>query len=1002
MKEEFELKLKKITAVVLSALMVASASTMAVTAADIDSTNPYEQHAAELDQHAYTGSDLGSTYSQASTVFKVWAPKATNVKVNLYATGSDTEAGAEVLGTYDMTFSQDNGVWEITVDGDLKNVYYTYSVTTNGVTKEVVDVYAKAVGVEGDRGMVVDLDSTNPEGWDTDSNFTRVANQTDANVWEAHIKDFSYDASSGVSDANRGKYLAFTEDDTTLNGEGTFKTGTSYIKDVGYNYVQINPFYDFGSVVEAGDDTQFNWGYDPKNYNAPEGSYSSNPYDGNVRINEAKQMVQGLHDQGIGVIMDVVYNHTQSRESWLQQTVPDYYYRINADGTWSQGSGCGNDTASERAMYRKYMIDSVTYWAKEYHVDGFRFDLMGLHDAETMNAIRAALDEIDPDIIMYGEGWSMASTFDTGAVPATQANSDKMSTRIGFFNDQIRDGIKGSVFEATGKGYIQGSTASAKAVALGLGANTASGGNWKAQEPEQTVTYDSCHDNATLYDRLVYSLGGEFNERNETYVQMSKLASSIVFGSQGTGFVLAGEEFARTKLGDENSYVSSPDINKLDWTRIVQYADVVSYYQGMLEFKNYFDPMRTTTKSDCYTSSYDKKGLIISQYTDTGFTWDDVVMLYNNSAEAQTATIPNADASAQWVVVVNGDQAGIQKITEVTGNTIEVPATSALFLVDKASYDASDIKADKGIVKVEHINQTTGEVMSTVTLTGTFGQAYQAMASSQYDLYYNVVGNSDNTSGTYSKNETTVKFYYEPNLLTPKDVTGDGVVNMKDIIAIQKHIAKIDTMTEEQIALADTNRDGIVNMADVILYQKHVAKFTDESGIGTVTTNYFDADGKQIADSTVQKLKVGDNYTTSAQKINFYNVDEAKLPANATGKVKIGNISVDYYYNFEAVQSEIHVYVPTEQTWVPNFYAWEETPSGTVQDTGAWPGKTMTPDTELGDGWYSYTLSNGGNYNWIINGKSGQTADQKNYSGNLWIYMKNGTTVDHVDTNPPA
>ena len=466
-------KMKRILAIVLSVLMLASMATVGTFAettgeSTVVNNNPYSVAAMALDEeYAYDGA-LGATYSPNNTTFTLWAPTATKVVLNLYATGSDKEEGAANLGAYELSQLMDGdkftGAWAVTVDGDLKNVYYTYSVTSpsriiNGkeTTRETQDPYSFAVGVNSARSMVVDLDSTDPEGWDNDANIY-VEEQSDAIIWELQVKDFSYSETSGVSEANRGKYLAFTELGTTLNGEGNISTCIDYLKNLGITHVQINPFYDFGSIDETGPDTQYNWGYDPMNYGVPEGSFSSNPYDGNVRINECKQMIQALHEAGIGVVMDVVFNHTYKQDSCFTAVVPDYYYRINADGTFSNQSGCGNDTASERYMYRRYMMDMLQYWVDEYHIDGYRFDLMGIHDVETMNLIRAMLDETDERILMYGEGWSGNSTFDpvsctgTPVLGCTQKNADVTSDRIAFFNDQMRDALKGGVFD--GNGYI--------------------------------------------------------------------------------------------------------------------------------------------------------------------------------------------------------------------------------------------------------------------------------------------------------------------------------------------------------------------------------------------------------------------------------------------------------------------------------------------------------------------------------------------------------------------
>ena len=968
-------------------------STTAIAASAVDSANPYEVQAAKYDEQAYYGDDLGATYTPEETTFKVWSPSASDVILNLYATGSDTEKYATDLGAYKMTKGE-NAVWSITIVGNLKDVYYTYSVTNAGVTEETADPYAKAVGVNGNRAMVVDLDSTDPEGWDSDNGFTRVTNQTDASIWEIHVKDFSYDTASGVSEANRGKYLAFTETGTTLNGEGKVSTGVDYLADLGINYVQINPFYDYGSVKEDGADTQFNWGYDPKNYNVPEGSYSSNPYDGNVRINEAKQMIQSLHNNGIGVIMDVVYNHTYSTDSVFQDTVPDYYYRMNADGSFSSGSGCGNDTASEREMYRQYMIDSVVYWATEYHIDGFRFDLMGLHDVETMNAIREALDKIDPNIIMYGEGWTLSSTFDEGAVPATQTNATKMSERIGHFNDQIRDGLKGSVFDAEGKGYIQGVTSSAKSIAYGLTANTERGANWLALTPEQTVTYASCHDNATLYDRLVASLGGGYTNRYDEYIKMNKLSSAITFSSQGMSFILAGEEFARTKLGDHNSYQSAPDLNMLDWERVLEYGDLVSYYKGMMEFRNYYDPVRTPVVLDGVTTEYDATtGLIQMVYADQDFDWENVVFLFNDNTEAQTVTLADTLPDS-WVSVVNGQMAGIAKLDEFSGRTITVPAGEALVLVDKASYEASGVTSEKSTVEVRHIDKSTGETMSTITLAGNVGEYYYTAPSNSYDLYYNYVGSTDNTEGVYTSEDIVVEYYYEPNNVQIKDFDGDGVVSLLEAVLIQKNILGLYELTDEQKAIADVSMNGEVDLTDAVLIQKYLLGYTDQKAIGTITVSYVDENGNKLMKDSVTQYKAGETYSVEPAEIQYYVLDETTLPDNASGTVAVGNTKIVYKYKLDALQVTVHVKMPEGSTDTPNLYVWEE--GAETPNSGAWPGITMT-DTD-GDGWFDASFATTGTYNWIVNYGGSQTDDMTGYSGDQWIVMEDATTPKVVTT----
>lgn len=976
----------------LALMMVGGTATVALAAADEGSSNPYEAQAAKYDKQAYSG-ELGAIYTPEKTTFKLWSPSASKVVLNLYTTGSDSEEGSAKVGEIEMT-KGDNAVWSTTLSGDMKNSYYTYSVTNNGRTQETVDPYAKAVGVNGERGMVVDLDSTDPEGWDSDNKFTRVANQTDASVWEVHVKDFSYCGNSGVSEANRGKYLAFTEDNTTLNGEGKVATGVNYLKQLGINYVQIQPFYDYGSVDEAGADTQFNWGYDPKNYNVPEGSYSSNPADGNVRINEAKQMIKGLHDNGLGVIMDVVYNHTYSSDSVFQKTVPNYYYRVNADGSFSNGSGCGNDTASERAMYRKYMVDSVVYWAKEYHIDGFRFDLMGLHDAETMNAIRTALDEIDPEIIVYGEGWSLSSTFDTDTVPATQSNAKKMSSRVGFFNDQVRDGLKGSVFSSAGKGYIQGDKTGAKAVYYGLLANTVRGGNWQAVSPEQTVTYASCHDNATVYDRLIYSMGGEFTQRYDNLIDMNKLCVAATLSAQGTAFMVAGEEFARTKLGDENSYASSAEENMLDWERQIEYADLLSYYKGMLEFRNYFAPVRTPEKLDNVTGNFDTTtGVVQLVYANNNVDWKNVVLLFNDSADAQTVTLDSALPN-NWVSVVNGTRAGITKIDEFNGRDITVPAGEALILVDKDSYNNSGVTSNKGTVTVNYIDETTNEVLSQRVLTGNAGDYYKTAESSAFDLEYNLTSVPNNAEGYFTSGNTDVNYYYTPNVVKFNDISGDGKVTIIDAVLMQKHIVGLKTLTAEQVEAGDVNMNGVIDLADAVLVQRYLLGYPVPKAIGTLTVSYVDVDGNKVASDEVTKIKAGSDYTTAPKNITYYVVDETKLPANASGKVSVGNTTVTYVYNLDAISTTVRVKMPEGSTDVPNLYVWEE--GSDTPNCGAWPGTAMT-DAD-GDGWFEVSFATSGNYNFIVNHNGSQTTDMTGFSGDQWIVMEDDTTAKVATT----
>jgi pullulanase len=482
------------------------------------------------DAFYYDGNDLGAVWTKEKTSFRVWAPTASEVVLNLYKAGFGGNAER-------IPMKQDvKGTWVIQKTGDLNGTYYTYLVTVDGNTEEAVDPYAKAAGINGDRGMVINLDSTDPAGFTEDIKPAFV-NATDAVIYELHIRDFSVDKSSGIK--NKGKYLAFTE--TGTKNTGGSKTGLNYLKDLGVTHVHLLPSYDFSSVDESKlVNNQYNWGYDPENYNVPEGSYSTDPQHGEVRVNEYKQMVQSLHKNGIRVVMDVVYNHTAvSADSYFNKIVPGYYYRMTDNGQFSNASGCGNETASERAMVRKFIVDSVVYWATEYHVDGFRFDLMGVHDIETMNAVREALNKIDPTILIYGEGWTAgASTLDNSEL-ALKANMASLDPGIAAFSDDIRDGIKGNVFTAADNGFVTGKTGMEDTIKFGIVASTQhdkidyskvnySDAPWAA-EPTQTINYASAHDNLALWDKIATT---NASDSEADRIKMNLLSSAIVLTSQ--------------------------------------------------------------------------------------------------------------------------------------------------------------------------------------------------------------------------------------------------------------------------------------------------------------------------------------------------------------------------------------------------------------------------------------------------------------------------------------
>lgn len=638
----------------------------------------------------YGGHDLGCTYSKEKTVFKVWSPEAEEIKVQLYKTGSDEEPGAQKLESYNLEFDKLTGVWSVVVFGDLKNLYYTYLVNVRGNINETQDVYSVALGVNGKRSMVCDLDSTNPDGWENDKHVF-VASPTDAIIWEVHVGDFSGSKSSGVSEKHRGKYLAFTERGTKLNSTEDMPTCVDYLLKLGVNYVHLNPVYDFDSVDEAHPEKgQYNWGYDPANYNVPEGSYSTDPFHGEVRIKEFKQMVMALHNAGIGVIMDVVYNHTSSRDSCFQKTVPDYYYRKYCD-RFLDSSGCGNVIASEKDMVRSYIIQSVLYWATEYHIDGFRFDLMGCLDVTTMNELRLALDNIDSRILMYGEPWT-ANLADNG-LPFEQAtvkeNAHKLSVRVAMFNDKFRNALKGNTDDVS-TGYIQGGSNIYEIISGILACSSGTFSQW-AKKPSQCVTYNSAHDNLTLWDKLLKSQNmSDFDTQDDRILSMNKLSASLVYTSQGIPFILAGEEMARTKHGDHNSYKSPLSVNAIDWNRTKTYSNLVEYYKGLIAIRKKYSPFREPTSLTVNNTYFVTNGKAIA-YTVPNIQkgeWSMMAIAINNSNEPSTVTLKShTTLPNHWVVIADKDKAGLKELRRIQGNEIQIPPMSTLIMVDDVSYD---------------------------------------------------------------------------------------------------------------------------------------------------------------------------------------------------------------------------------------------------------------------------------------------------------------------------
>jgi len=892
-------------------MMITGMCAADVSAAEKKTVTDYQAYAANLDKSAYSGNDLGASYSKKATTFKVWSPNAASVRVNIFEHGSDNEGDAGSIMSRAMSLDKTTGVWSVTINGDLLNKYYTYSVTHGKTTKETADVYAKACGVNGQRSMVVDLSTTNPDGWENDKHVL-VQNQTDASVWEISVADFSSSESSGVSEANRGKYLAFTEEGTTVNGvQGASSTCVDYLKKLGVKYVQIMPFYDFGSVDESKNIMdQYNWGYDPVNYNCPEGSYSTNPKKGEVRIKECKQMIQALHNAGIGVIMDVVYNHTYTSDSWFQRTVPNYYYRMNNDGTFSNGSGCSNDTASEHLMFRKYMIDSVTYWASEYHIDGFRFDLMGLHDVTTMNSIRTALDNLYADgsgsqILMYGEAWNMATNCDEGTVLASQKNLKQLSDRIGAFDDTIRDAIKGSTGGTDGAFVQDGSRRANLKTGIAGQSDTTTG--W-ANVPSQCVTYASCHDNLCLYDKLVgsvYGADGKYRERYEDLVAMNKLSAAIVITSQGIPFSLGGEEFCRSKDGDENSYASSRKENMLDWENVDLYSDVIEYYRGLYKIRDAFaafsDSTAATANSLTYLSDVPKgvTGYTINN-TESG-KWSQMCVIFNGSDSAQNVT-----AKGDWVVLADNKTAGLRNIKNVT-NSVKVEAHSAVIMVDTKSYDSAGIMDDEGAVVIDYYDNKTEKLIKSQTLTGELGTSYDVtnLAST---LNYDVKKTDGEIKGVFTDQVGHAKVYVEEydgemSTVTVKFVDETNNTEIEDSFLVknrkgeQYYTPDLPSIKNYKLVLDDlpTNGAGKLDSASKTVTYKYTRVTDDEDKtVCRVNAIYMDDSGKILDTKTITGVE-GQAYSLSQN--TYEEKDLVSVPEKANGTFKSGEINVVFSYS---------------------------------------------------------------------------------------------------------
>lgn len=624
----------------------------------------------------YAGDDLGVFWTPEKTSVKIWAPTAKMVEFRLYKDGKTGEAFHKT-----QLQASGDGTWATILTGDYEGKFYTFRINDGEWLEEAPDIYARCVGVNGLRGMIFSPVKTNPEGWENDAR-PELNHFTDAVIYETHVRDFSISESSGIQ--YKGKFLGFTEENTQ-SPEG-LATGLSHLKEMGITHVHLLPVNDFFTVDEEKPLEKYNWGYDPLHFNALEGSYATNPYDGTVRIREFKKLVMALHSAGIGVVLDMVYNHTYfAKESVFNQMVPGYFYRQKPDGSFANASGCGNELATERTMVRKYIIDSLKFWAEEFHIDGFRFDLMGIYDLETMKAIRKEL----PGLLLYGEGW----TADQSPMPedqrAVKRNLHQLPG-IAAFNDDFRDALKGNHSSKKTKGFVSGLDLREEAVKFGVVAGVhhpqivydyveTSKQPW-ATQPEQCVNYASCHDNYTLWDKLKSSCPKATDEEMR---KMVKLAGALVLTSQGIPFLHSGVEFCRTKDGNPNSYKSPDSVNQIDWSRKKTYLDVFEYYRKLIQLRKNHPAFRMTdtaqiqkyihfcTEYKIGTVSYCIEGAAV------GDSWKNIVMLFNGGQKEVLHPLPEGT----FKVMVRGDDFFEENQAEVVSNEVELGAVSMMALV---------------------------------------------------------------------------------------------------------------------------------------------------------------------------------------------------------------------------------------------------------------------------------------------------------------------------------
>ena len=629
----------------------------------------------EFEQLYHTQAPLGVWLDAQGTHFALWAPTAGSVQLNLYPDGSKGQALRHIAME-----KGEKGVWLHHDAACLAGVYYDYDVTVAGKTRRTMDPYAKACGVNGLRGMVVDLPATDPQGWQQDK---APAKPRENIIYEIHVKDFSWDEHSGVPEKLRGKFAALTLSDTTLDGKGECPTCLNHAKHLGATHIQLMPVYDYGSVDEAGDPDEFNWGYDPVNYNIPEGSYSSDATRGEVRIREMKEAVMAMHKQGFRVIMDVVYNHTYELESCLFKVAPWYFYRQKEDGSASNGSGCGTEIASERSMCGRYILDSLLYWVEEYHIDGFRFDLMGMLDVPLMNRIQQELDKRygEGEKLLYGEPWAGG---ECRPVPGTQlahkGNMKKLNPLIGAFCDNTRDAVKGSVMDEAATGFVNGGGLWAEKLASCVRAWAGDYGDFAL--PYQTITYLSSHDDWTLWDKLICTMdeSRSFAGSNPRVIQANKLAFAMLACCQGHLFMLSGEEFGRTKLGVKNSYKSPVALNRMDWQRCYENRSLVDYYRGLIALRQQLPGLQDKSAAaarrvlDVCQVAQNAAAIRLDNGKDSP--WPEVLMCFNASRQEVTINLPQGS----WAILADGESSRLWQNPQVITGQATVQPMAALIL----------------------------------------------------------------------------------------------------------------------------------------------------------------------------------------------------------------------------------------------------------------------------------------------------------------------------------